>query len=257
MRLLVITQGEYGRRILENVRQRAPQGWEIAHWEAPAVLPPIIDDPQEHIPPGLGPADLILSLGEHPGTAQLLPDLAEMVRARSVIAPVDRPEWLPKGLMNQLAGWLEELGVKAVFPRPFCSLRETGYGYGKQAVSYHDPLIAEFARHFGQPEFRITCQEGDMVAIEVARDAACGCAHFVAQELMGVGVDDAEQASGLLHHHFPCLASMEKDPDLLDTLMHISGRIIKEAVEAEIRSLKTPVRYVVPDGHVDAELEAS
>ena len=259
MRLLVVTQGEYGRRMLENIRRRLRQGrhtpedatssgwpWIVDEWAAPSVLPPIIDDPEEFLPAEMAATDLILSLGEHPGTAQLLPDLARLTGAKSVIAAIDREVWLPTGLRHQLEGWLTEIGVSAVFPKPLCSLGANHYGYDKQAVAYDDPLISEFARYFGQPSFRIKSQDGDIVEIEVVRDATCGAARFVARELLGVGVDDAEQAAGLLHHHYPCLADMEIDSDLHDTLMHISGRIMKEAIEAEVRDAKTPTRYVVP-----------
>jgi hypothetical protein len=30
--------------------------------------------------------------------------------------------------------------------------------------------------------------------------------------LIGLPVDQAVEAAGMLHHHFPCLASMNKDP---------------------------------------------
>lgn len=248
MRLLVVTQGEYGKRMLGNIRRHAPATWSVSEWAAPGVLPPIIDEPEEFLPAQIESADLILSLGEHPGTAQLLPDLARLTGAKSVIAAIDREVWLPTGLRNQLAGWLTEIGVSAVFPKPLCSLRSDSYGYDRQAVTYDDPLISEFAEHFGQPRFRIRLEGSDIIEIEVLRDATCGAARFVARELLGVGADDAEQAAGLLHHHYPCLADMEIDPDLHDTLMHISGRIMKETIEEEVRDAKTPTRYIVPDG---------
>ncbi len=67
---------------------------------------------------------------------------------------------------------------------------------------------------------------------------------------MGIPVDEAEQEAGMLHHHYPCLASMGIDPDFHDTIMHISGRIMKEAVEEQIKQDKTPVPYFVPHGRV-------
>jgi len=67
----------------------------------------------------------------------------------------------------------------------------------------------------------------------------------VAQGLVGVSADDAEQEAGLLHHHYPCLASMGVDPDFNDTLMHVSGNILKERVGEEVKPFKR-VQYVVP-----------
>jgi len=252
MRLLVITQGEYGKRILKNIRLNAPEHWQIKEWEAPRALPAVIDYPEDYIPARMPPADLLLSLGEHPGVAELLPEIAKASGATSVIAPVDRLDWLPRGLMNQLQRWLADLGVKAVFPKPFCTLTEASYNYSKHRVVFQDPLIAEFARYFGQPSFAITCHSKTVAEAKVMRDAACGCARFVAEGLIGTSADDAEQEAGMLHHHYPCLASMGIDPDFYDTIMHISGRIMKEAVEEEVKPEKTPLPYFVPHGRVDA-----
>ena len=140
-----------------------------------------------------------------------------------------------------------DMGVACVTPKPFCSLTETSYNVRRHREEYENPVIARFARYFGQPEFRIAVdpRTRDIVKAEVVRDACCGCARHVAQGLVGVGADDAEQQAGLLHHHYPCLASMARDPDFNDTLMHVSGNILKEQVGEQIGAYKR-VAYIVP-----------
>lgn len=253
MRILVVTQGEYGRRMLENLRAHAPTHWSIEEWRAPTTLPLIMDYPEDYLPPALAPADLILSLGENPGVAELIPELAKMTGARAVIAPVDRSEWLPKGLARQLARWLEALGVDLVVPKPLCSLTEVQYNVGRQRKEYTNALISEFAQHFGRPKFAITvdAQTKTIVAAKVERDAVCGCARYVAKGLLGTKVDDAEFQAGMLHHHYPCLAAMGVDEDFADTLMHVSGNITKEEVKEQIGRYVT-VQYFVPQGRVDS-----
>ena len=188
-------------------------------------------------PDTLPPADLILAFGEQRGIAELIPEVARVTGARAVIAPVDREEWLPRGLARQLCGWLADMGVACVTPKPFCSLTEAHYNLRGHRDTYDDPLIAAFARFFGQPELQVTVdpQQRTITAVEVVRDACCGCARFVAEGLTGVSADAAEQEAGLLHHHYPCLASMGKDPDFNDTLMHVSGNIMKEQVAEYVR----------------------
>ncbi|UCC76703.1 MAG: hypothetical protein JSW37_14560, partial [Anaerolineales bacterium] len=95
MRILAIISGEYGQRHVDNLRAHGPSDWEIEVWQAPGVLPPIIDYPEEFLPDSLPPADVILAFGEHPGVAELIPEIAQMTGAKAVIAPVDREEWLP------------------------------------------------------------------------------------------------------------------------------------------------------------------
>ena len=208
----------------------------------------MVDYPEDYLPEMFAPADLILALGEHRGVAELIPDVARMSGAAAVIAPVDREEWLPRGLARQLRGWLADLGVVCVTPKPFCSLTETDYGVQRrQRLPYDHALIQQFARFFGRPELRISVDEGSGAVsdVTVLRDACCGCARFVAHGLVGVDVTEASEKAGLLHHHYPCLASMGIDPDFGDTLLHVSGNILKDKVAEQVRSHVT-VAYIQP-----------
>jgi hypothetical protein len=252
MRILAIVSGPYGERHVENIRTHGPASWLVDTWQAPAVLPPMIDYPEDHLPETFEPADLILSFAEHRGVAELLPDIARMTGAQAVIAPVDNEAWLPRGLARQLRGWLDDIEVLCVTPKPLCSLTETDYALARRKqVEYDHPLIRAFARHFGRPELRLTIdpQTRQVTAAEVARDAVCGCARHVAQGLVGVSVDEAEEKAGLLHHHYPCQASMGIDSDYSDTLMHVSGHLLRDNVAAQVRPFRT-VRYLKPHGQV-------
>jgi hypothetical protein len=252
VRILVITQGEYGKRMVQNLQAHAPPEWVIEEWQAPQNLPLVMDYPEEYIPDALPPVDLILSLGENPGVAELIPEIAKRTGARAAIVPIDRKEWMPKGLSRQLGHWLEDIGVVAVFPKPLCSLTETHYNVGRHRVEYHHDLIAEFARFFGRPRFILTVDPSSKTIVEakVERDAVCGCARHVAEGLVGVNVDDAEFQAGMLHHHYPCLAAMGIDEDFSDTLMHVSGNITQEEVKAQIKPYLT-IQYFVPHGRVE------
>lgn len=258
MRILAIISGDYGQRHVDNIRANGPQDWQVAVWRAPAALPPIVDYPEDHLPDHLPESDLILSFAEIKGVAELMPDIARMTGAKAVIAAVDNEAWLPRGLARQLRRWLEEMGVACATPKPLCSLTEKSYAVARrQEIEYATEeegaaLIAAFARHFGRPELHLTVdpEARVIVAAEVQRDAVCGCAQHVAQGLVGLSVDEAEQAAGLLHHHYPCLASMGVDPAFGDTLMHVSGNILKEGVAAQVKPFKQ-VRYHVPGAKSD------
>jgi len=250
MRILAIISGEYGQRHVDNIRAHGPTDWVVEVWRAPAVLPPVIDYPEDHLPDELPPADLILSFGEHPGVAELLPDIAKMTGAQAVVAAVDSEVWLPRGLARQLRGWLDDVGVVGVTPKPLCSLTETHYSIARrQRIEYDNPLIAEFARYFGMPNLSITVDPESrlITSAEVLRDAVCGCARYTAERLVGVSADDAEEKAGLLHHHYPCLATMGIDSDFGDTLMHISGNYLKNNVRAQVKPFRD-IRYLKTEG---------
>ncbi len=253
MDILVIVNGEYGRRHLANIRKYAPLSWQIKTWDAPWAFPLVIDYPEDFLPSELPKADLILSFTEHKGAVELLPDLARMTGAQAVLASIDNEAWLPRGLARQLHGWLEKIGVACVTPKPLCSLTEQDYGVTRrQRTAYDNPFIAEFACYFGQPELQIEVDAEKRVITEVfvKRDAVCGCARHVAQYLIGIPIDEAEEKAGLLHHHYPCLASMEKDSDFGDTLMHISGNILKDNVRQQIKPYLKDF-YITPGERVE------
>lgn len=249
MRILAIISGEYGRRHVENLRAHRPQTWQIEAWQAPLALPPVIDYPEDYLPATFAPADLILSFAELRGMAELLPDIAALTGAKGVVAAIDHDAWLPRGLARQLCGWLEKMGVGCATPKPLCSLTEKDYGVTRrQRLTYDCPVIAEFARYFGQPALRIQMdpETRTITAAQVERDAVCGCARYVAERLVGLSADEAEEKAGLLHHHFPCLASMVKDPDFGgDTLMHASGNLLRDNVGAQVKPFKR-VQYIEP-----------
>jgi len=253
MRILAIINGEYGARHVANIRQNGPAEWQISVWQAPSQFPLVIDYPEDHLPEKLPPADLILSFAEHKGVAELLPEIASMTGAIAVIAPVDNESWLPRGLARQLRGWLERMGVACATPKPLCSLTEIDFGVTRwQRIQYDHPLIKEFASYFGQPELTLSIDPESrlITSAAVIRDSVCGCARHVAENLVGFSVEEAEEKAGLLHHHYPCLASMGKDIDFGDTLMHVSGNVLKDNIRAQVKPFKTD-QFISPGTRSD------
>jgi hypothetical protein len=48
--------------------------------------------------------------------------------------------------------------------------------------------------------------------------------------------EDVVQAAGVLHHTFPCMASMAMVEELGDTLMHESIRMVKGGVQKALEA---------------------
>jgi hypothetical protein len=253
MRLLAVIQGEYGRRKVRNIREHGPKEWAVEMWPAPVSLPPTIDDPTDYLPSSLPRADLILCLTHQRGVVQLLPEIARMTGAEGVIVAVDDQAALPPGLLNQVHAWLNEIGVTAVFPKPVCSLTRKTYNVGHKISTYFDGPIAEFVHYFGKPMFRIQVDTDKYLIseVKVLRDSLCGCARHVAESLVGVPLDEAEQKASILHHHYPCLASMSMDPDYRDGLLNVSGNIVRQEVRGQIepflRHRKSPDEVLPTD----------
>lgn len=254
MRVLVVYQGAYSRCILQNLRSFQPADWSIEVWTVPADLPglEVADartaaywDEVLHgaavLPAHLPPTDLVLSLLENPVAAQLLPSIAERAGAKAVLAPVEDPAWLPEGVVRLLRARLNEIGVAAAFPKPFCSLAEGRYGVAGQETVYESPWIETFARHFGQPAFRIVCDGEDVMAVEVERDTPCGCARALAQRLTGMPVRDVMSYTAAFCAEYGCLATRRVQPRLGKSLFQAACELMQQAVAAGIG---VDLRYV-------------
>ena len=229
MRILIAIQGNYGQRIADNIRKYGPADWKVHSYTFPQDLPAIIDDADEFLPKELPAADLLISLGEHPGVAQMIPDMLKKSGAKAVIAPADNRVWLPAGLARQIKRKLESMGVEMVYPVPFCTLTE------KDSQNKH---IREFAKYFGRPEVEIELDRDRIKRVVFINGAPCGCSPYVADGLVGLWERDAVEKAGLLHHQYPCLATMVMDQEFEDTLMHRAGLMTKLAVEKAIKGVK-------------------
>lgn len=217
----------YGRRIVENICQRGFAHW--IHWIHEFESPPpadLLDNPEEYLPKNPPKCDLILSLGLPSSLQHALPILAKKMEAKAVIAPIDDPAWIPPGLRRQIARELTESSVASAFPKPFCALEKTGNSF-----------IDAFAEHFGKPRLEIEVEDGVIREVRVERGCPCGSTWFIADKLIGVKVSQqgVRDEIAKAHHAYPCLATMTKDPELGDTVLHKSQYLIREAVEEAIK----------------------
>jgi hypothetical protein len=230
LRLLVVTQDVYGQRIADNIRESAPDHWIVQQWAVPQALLST-PNPGELLPPMLPAFELIVSLGQSPVVAQMLPDIARMTGAQGIIAPIDDEAWLPQALAQQLCSTLKQIGVSCVFPKPFCTLTEARYNIQGQEVEFTDGPIREFASFYGRPALKISIDaQTRAVQVDVLRDGPCGCARYVAQQLTGLPADQIEQQAHDLQKRFPCLASSTPDSSYGVPLIQIANQILQDAI---------------------------
>jgi thymidylate synthase len=221
MRLLIIYNSDYGERFLHHVSAHAPREWAVAGYKMTVSLPAVIDDPEAYLPPDLPRADLMIYVGQDRKLAELISDLAEASGAAEVLVPVDNRSHLPAGLARQVKRRMDRSGVASAFPAPFCSLKpEDGQGI----------FIREFAGKFGSPRLRVTTAEGCLQSVEVLRGAPCGNTHYVARHIPGTQLADSVEETARQFHAHPCLGSMDMDRELGDTILHLAGHLIMNAV---------------------------
>ncbi|HSW36298.1 MAG TPA: DUF166 family protein [Candidatus Limnocylindrales bacterium] len=235
MKILILQQGIYGKRIAENVRSKAPSDWSVAIWEVPAIFEPVVEDPDNYLPDDLPHADLLLHLAESAQAAQLISAVVKKSGARGVIASVDNVAWIPSGLRNQIRRELALQEISIVFPEPLCSLNEENAGYYESNKQpYTSEVISRFARCFGRPVLDVRVdREGLITEATVKRGSPCGSTEYTARRIIGMKTVGAIPTAGLMSLAYPCLASMKlgQSEAGVDTMMHISGRVFNSALE--------------------------
>jgi len=229
MKVLILYQGDYGKRFWEHIGQHAPGGWEVKGFHYTKRIPTFVEELSDYLPQGLPTCDLFLSVQEHPVVAEMIPLFIKEIGARAVIAPIDNKAHLTSGLARQLKKKLEKEGIEFLHPMTFCTLSEK--------MSKNE-LILEFVKYFGKPEVEIEIENEKVKKITVIKEAPCGNTRYVAEHLIGTHIKDAVEKAGILHHNHPCMATMGMDAEIGDTLMHHAGLQIKLAVDEAIKGKK-------------------
>lgn len=247
MRLSVFYSGEFGKKVVGNLVNsdsfcvscgdlcdhcREPRAsfasMIVGLFELRTDLPDFVEEPMEYIPGNLPLSDLIIAIDLHPDILMAVPDIVAMTGAKAVIIPVDDSRLVPAGLAEQVKNKLESQGVECECPKPFCSLELTG-----------KPLIDDFIKMgFGRPLLKIYTDNvnGLFTHVEVLRDAPCGATWFVAKKLKWSDLKDYKETISITHHSYPCTASMEKDAQIGDTILHEAGYILRKSVEEAMKS---------------------
>lgn len=216
MRIFILSSGNYGKRIVNNLASSLSTEIVGLH-EVEEDIPEFIEDLTSYLPNHLPESDLIIAVGLKGDINLLLPEIARKTGASSIIISLKEPGQVPPGLRQEI---MEDAGdINILFARPFCSLKPTG-----------NPFIDEFTENFGQPILEIDADHY-IKRVKVIRDTPCGCTSFIAGELEGVPIEEAEFIASDKFHNYPCLASMAQDSELGDTILHVAGYQTKEAVK--------------------------
>ncbi len=215
--------GLYAERVISTLEEKCPGC--VVGYQVPSALPMMVDDPEEFLPAQLGNAEIIIAINLHQDLLLEIPHFVKGKATKALIAPLEDPNWIRPGLQRQVTAACAEIGIESAFPRPFCALTPA------------TPVIAEFCRIYqvGRPEFKIVVKDGHIVAVELIRGSPCGLTEHVRKGLIGLPLSsDIVKEAGIIHHSYPCLASMATVEETGDTLMHHSVFMLRDAVAAAL-----------------------
>jgi hypothetical protein len=256
MDLIVMYSGEFGERVIGNLVNHSTFcracGEACVHCKEglygfaadipgifqlppPAQLPVVIEcSPRAFLPPNLPVADVAIISELHPDLLLELPALLKDSGSgiQALIVPLERPDPLARAQLEELC--LKE-GLEIALPKPFCELQP----------QEDQPVLKRFVETFkiGRPELTIELDRRERIQhVRVIRSAPCGSTWYVAKQLERLNALDTPALFARIseaHHAYPCTASMARDRELEETILHKAGYLIRAAVEAGLHRSST------------------
>lgn len=203
-------------------------------------LPEFVEEPLDFFPKNLPEVDFLLVVGIHPDLLTGLPEYLKDQNIKAVIIPIEDPKWVSPGLQKQVLEEFEKFGIQAAFPKPFCSLSKEVNELNRPGfnVTQVGSNIDEFIDYFkiGEPivSFLISKDGKTIEDACVIQSAPCGSTYYIVQQLKSKDINDKElslnERISKAHHSYPCNASMDQDNILKDTILHIGGILVRNAV---------------------------
>jgi hypothetical protein len=207
-------------------------------------VPEFIEEPEEFLPKALPQVDFIMIVGIHQDLLSCLPDYLKDKNVKAVIVPVENPKWVQSGLQVQVLEAFESYGIQAAFPKPFCALSKELDQYNQEGfnITKDRGYIKEFIDYYkiGAPIVSFLLSEDGKSIVDscVLQCAPCGSSYFVLQQLKAKYIANGElslnERISKAHHSYPCNASMDQDTILKDSILHVGGYLIRNAIRREL-----------------------
>lgn len=180
----------------------------------PSAIGLYVEEPENYVQKFS--CEVLVAINVHPDILISLPKIGEF---KALIVPACDQKWCSPGLRRQLKEKCEQIGIEFTSPKPFCSLNGEGN------------VLKRFCNYFriGRPEFKAKLDSNAIENAEVLRSDPCGSAYFVAKRMRGFVIDELSEFYKEIHQHqcaYPCMASMERDVELIEAPFHLAGYIM-------------------------------
>ncbi|MFW9938224.1 MAG: DUF166 domain-containing protein [Candidatus Thorarchaeota archaeon] len=210
-------------------------------------VPEFIEEPETYLPKKLPAIDFLIVVGIHQDLLSGLPYYLRESGIKAVLIPIEDPKWVPAGLQVQVLEEFEKYDIQAAFPKPFCSLSKELNQYNKigfNLTKKHN-YINEFIDYYkiGVPivSFLVSKDGKSIEDTCVIQSAPCGSTYYIIQQLKSRYFKNGKSGNISLneriskaHHAYPCNASMDQDSILKDSILHVGGYLVRNAIRREL-----------------------
>lgn len=255
MRICMIISENYGKKILENLRNTAGHcnvcstkcigrrckygkydfAKNISIVKIPSIheLPKIIEEPEQIIGEKLPKAEIAIATGLHNDIYLALPEILQNSEIKALLILRNNPQDAPPGVSKQVEENCKELGIEFDNPKPPCLL----------IPKKEKPIITKFIMEYriGIPFIKLeTIKNKEKIKIkniELKTSAPCGATWYIARMLLNyeINLKNEESINKLCEYvaslnQSYCIASTAHDYELGDTVIHWATYIAMETI---------------------------
>jgi hypothetical protein len=190
----------------------------------PAVLPGIIEEPEEFLPEDIPEHDILIAIAVN---EEILISFINKFRlSRGIIVPIEQSACISPNAVAEITGICAQAGIEVSFPKPFCSFAPK------------EGILSEFRKEFkiGKPEVRFDIQNKVIAGTEVIVSAPCGATYHTCRGLEGRDMrDDLEYIIDGRLSSYPCTADTSIDAQFKDSITHEAVKL-QRSILASIRN---------------------
>lgn len=211
-RVFLITRDRYGKGVKSVIEEYGTKNVLYRTWDIDEDLPPIIDEEDISLPDFTG-CHLILSYALHPDINFFIIEALKCL---------EKVLLMPHGKAPLPPGYHEYGKFLVGVLKPCCVI-----------PPFDNDILAEFREEFGAPSFFIETDGNIITGCQVNIHTRCGAADFIAENIIGVPLENAYQKAGLFAQYH-CQSSLGP----LGAI-HDAGKIHADAIKKALRRAHT------------------
>ena len=194
-KIMIISDGVYGERAGNVLKEHAKINEFIGFYRIPKPEGFFADDLE--LPEGVAnkfkEADVIITYTQHPDNTYEICRQARKINPNIVIIV---GAWKGNGQKKELGKF------DAICPDVMCEINEDDL---KEYVKKY-PKLKEFLKEFGRPEVKVYIENNKVKDVEVLRSSVCGSTIFMADNMIGMELEDIGKKGAMIIQRYPCVA---------------------------------------------------
>ena len=194
-KIMIISDGAYGERAGNVLKENAKINEYIGFFRIPKPDGFFADELElpEEVINNFKEADVIITYTQHPDNTYEICRQARKINPNIVLIV---GAWKGKGQKKELSKF------DAICPDVMCEINEDDL---EEYINKY-PKLKEFLKEFGRPEVKVYVENNKVKNVEVLRSSVCGSTIFMANNMVGMDLEDIGKRGAIIIQRYPCVA---------------------------------------------------